>query len=61
MRPTKGELELARSSVRIARRRIREYHAGGDLVLVTDFLLRNDALLRRALELLGDEDIEPSL
>ena len=55
MRPTKGELRLAASSVRIARRRLLEYADGGGLVHPSD-LYRIESLLRRALELLGTQD-----
>lgn len=54
MRPNKGELRLAASSVRIARRRCQEYYFESGFV-TPDQLARIEALLRRALECLGED------
>lgn len=56
----KGDVELARSSVRIARRRVQEYYFESGFV-TPDQLARIEALLRRALQLLGEDPKESSV
>jgi len=60
VRINKGDLELARSAVRIARRRCQEYYLRSGWT-TPDEVQRVEALLRRALWLLAEDPQESNV